>query len=361
MAQAYLEAFGFLTVVVDRAAKALELLRRDSDFDLVLSDVVMPDGMSGIELSRQLARSFPRLPVLLTTGVCRSAAGCRRRGCRRAAQALQCPQLARRHRADLGRSAYDRAGLIGPAIGVFDWIPEPVARLRALSDCDAATGQRDMAWVRMLGWAAGLALWSGALQANPLPLPPCGGPAAPAPARVGRRAGGPGRSAPRRRCALAGARVHRVAWRRLPHAGRAGRPLPAGRRDGRRARPVRRGLASCRPALLVGVDRAVAALGDRVPCARRATRRAPAGLLAGRAPRGPAIRERDRQLHVGCRDLSDGGPRGDRGPPGRDGREYDHHAPAPDRSVRSRRAAVTLCDRARGGRCLDLLFPDPHP
>lgn len=68
MAQAYLEAFGFLTVVVDRAAKALELLRRDSDFDLVLSDVVMPDGMSGIELSRQLARSFPRLPVLLTTG-----------------------------------------------------------------------------------------------------------------------------------------------------------------------------------------------------------------------------------------------------------------------------------------------------
>lgn len=41
-----------------------------------------------------------------------------------------------------------------------------------------------MAWVRMLGWAAGLALWSGALQANPLPLPPCGGPAAPAPAAL---------------------------------------------------------------------------------------------------------------------------------------------------------------------------------
>src|SRR5258708_7267615 len=68
VAQGYLEAFGFQTVVVDRAARALDLLSRDSAFDLVLSDIVMPDGMSGIELSQQLARRFPRLPVLLTTG-----------------------------------------------------------------------------------------------------------------------------------------------------------------------------------------------------------------------------------------------------------------------------------------------------
>jgi two-component system NtrC family sensor kinase len=68
VAEGYLEAFGFHSVAVDRAAKALALLAEDSAFDLVLSDVIMPDGMSGIELAKQLARLYPSLPVLLTTG-----------------------------------------------------------------------------------------------------------------------------------------------------------------------------------------------------------------------------------------------------------------------------------------------------
>jgi CheY-like chemotaxis protein len=37
-------------------------------FDLVLSDVVMPGGMNGLELARALHERLPGLPILLTTG-----------------------------------------------------------------------------------------------------------------------------------------------------------------------------------------------------------------------------------------------------------------------------------------------------
>ncbi|MBI3514865.1 MAG: response regulator [Proteobacteria bacterium] len=68
VALGYLQEMGFQTVAVDRATKALDLLARDLRFDLVFSDIIMPDGMSGIDLARQLARLHPGLPVLLTTG-----------------------------------------------------------------------------------------------------------------------------------------------------------------------------------------------------------------------------------------------------------------------------------------------------
>jgi two-component system NtrC family sensor kinase len=43
-------------------------LARDPDrFDIVFSDVIMP-GMSGIELAQEIARRYPGLPVVLTSG-----------------------------------------------------------------------------------------------------------------------------------------------------------------------------------------------------------------------------------------------------------------------------------------------------
>jgi DNA-binding LytR/AlgR family response regulator len=38
------------------------------DVDIVFSDVVMPGGMNGVELARELRRLRPELPVLLTSG-----------------------------------------------------------------------------------------------------------------------------------------------------------------------------------------------------------------------------------------------------------------------------------------------------
>ena len=47
---------------------ALERLSGDRRPTLVFSDIVMPGGISGLELARKVRSRFPELPVLLTTG-----------------------------------------------------------------------------------------------------------------------------------------------------------------------------------------------------------------------------------------------------------------------------------------------------
>jgi CheY-like chemotaxis protein len=58
---------------VDDPRSALTILEGRPDFDLVLSDVVMPGGMSGVALAHELRRRLPRLPVVLTTGYSEAA------------------------------------------------------------------------------------------------------------------------------------------------------------------------------------------------------------------------------------------------------------------------------------------------
>ena len=53
---------------------ALDVLARDPQVALVLSDIVMPGGTSGIDLARQLREERPDLPVVLSTGHSQSAA-----------------------------------------------------------------------------------------------------------------------------------------------------------------------------------------------------------------------------------------------------------------------------------------------
>ena len=56
------------------AAGALEILREESSIDLLFTDIVMPGGMSGIELARRASRMQPRLKVLLSSGYAREEA-----------------------------------------------------------------------------------------------------------------------------------------------------------------------------------------------------------------------------------------------------------------------------------------------
>jgi CheY-like chemotaxis protein len=56
------------------AAETLRLLEEAAPFDLVLSDMIMPGKMNGLELAHEVARREPGLPVVLMTGYSEAAA-----------------------------------------------------------------------------------------------------------------------------------------------------------------------------------------------------------------------------------------------------------------------------------------------
>ena len=62
-----LTAMGMEVASADTAPRALEMLRVET-FDLMLSDVVMPGGMTGIELARVCATEWPDMRIVLTSG-----------------------------------------------------------------------------------------------------------------------------------------------------------------------------------------------------------------------------------------------------------------------------------------------------
>jgi signal transduction histidine kinase/ActR/RegA family two-component response regulator len=63
-----LEAAGYTVVRVASAAEALTHIERYGPFHCVVSDIVMPGEMSGIELEARLREGYPKLPVILMTG-----------------------------------------------------------------------------------------------------------------------------------------------------------------------------------------------------------------------------------------------------------------------------------------------------
>jgi DNA-binding NtrC family response regulator len=63
-----LRDIGFQVERVHDGKAALAVLDRDPTIELVMSDIVMPGGMSGLELARTLREQRPELPVVLATG-----------------------------------------------------------------------------------------------------------------------------------------------------------------------------------------------------------------------------------------------------------------------------------------------------
>ncbi len=63
-----LRELGYQVVTAGNAAQALEILRGDQLVDLLLSDVIMPGGMNGVQLTVEARRIRPELKVLLTSG-----------------------------------------------------------------------------------------------------------------------------------------------------------------------------------------------------------------------------------------------------------------------------------------------------
>ena len=59
---------GYDVTAVSTGPDALSLLNGRERFDLLFTDVVLPKGMNGIELSRRAKQVRPDLKVLLTSG-----------------------------------------------------------------------------------------------------------------------------------------------------------------------------------------------------------------------------------------------------------------------------------------------------
>ena len=62
-----LKGLGLEVRAVETGPAALAALKTDR-FDIMLSDVVMPGGMTGIELARTCSRTHPDMRIVLTSG-----------------------------------------------------------------------------------------------------------------------------------------------------------------------------------------------------------------------------------------------------------------------------------------------------
>jgi PAS domain S-box-containing protein len=70
-----LSSLGFSVIHVASPTAALGALANARPVDIVLSDIMMPGGVSGLELAREIRRRQPNLPIVLTTGYAEAAAG----------------------------------------------------------------------------------------------------------------------------------------------------------------------------------------------------------------------------------------------------------------------------------------------
>jgi CheY-like chemotaxis protein len=59
---------GYRVLCAKSGAEAMEIMTRGQKFELLLSDIVMPNGMNGVELAREVRRMDPGIKILLTSG-----------------------------------------------------------------------------------------------------------------------------------------------------------------------------------------------------------------------------------------------------------------------------------------------------
>jgi signal transduction histidine kinase/HAMP domain-containing protein len=65
---AMLTTFGYRVLCARNGAEAIQMLESGQEFELLFSDVVMPNGMNGVELAREARRLRKGIRILLTSG-----------------------------------------------------------------------------------------------------------------------------------------------------------------------------------------------------------------------------------------------------------------------------------------------------
>ena len=77
-----LAELGYETERAENGDAALRRLDRERNFSLVLSDMIMPGDVSGIDLVRRVGQNWPALPTMLMTGYSAAAASAAKEGIR---------------------------------------------------------------------------------------------------------------------------------------------------------------------------------------------------------------------------------------------------------------------------------------
>jgi PAS domain S-box-containing protein len=93
-----LTELGYEVLAAESAPAALGILSKESKIELLLTDIVMPGGMNGMELAQDAVRRWPRLKVLLTSGFPEARLGGKARlapGCRLLSKPYRKDELAR--------------------------------------------------------------------------------------------------------------------------------------------------------------------------------------------------------------------------------------------------------------------------
>jgi CheY-like chemotaxis protein len=63
-----LTTFGYQVLCARNGAEAIQILESGQEIELLFSDVVMPNGMNGVELAREARQRNKDIKVLLTSG-----------------------------------------------------------------------------------------------------------------------------------------------------------------------------------------------------------------------------------------------------------------------------------------------------
>ncbi|MGA2832049.1 MAG: PAS domain S-box protein [Terracidiphilus sp.] len=68
IAQAYLTEMGYSALLAEDSARALEIVTRFEEIDLMVTDIIMPGGMNGVDLARMARQLSPKLKIIYTSG-----------------------------------------------------------------------------------------------------------------------------------------------------------------------------------------------------------------------------------------------------------------------------------------------------
>jgi CheY-like chemotaxis protein len=68
VSQALLENMGYTVIPARSGAEAIEVVKGNGEIDLVFTDMVMPGGISGIDLAKVVREHRPETKILFTSG-----------------------------------------------------------------------------------------------------------------------------------------------------------------------------------------------------------------------------------------------------------------------------------------------------